>query len=631
MCSENEKSFLTTEASLLIQNFREPVTALSREGIILDGNPAFWKLLSAEKETILGQPLKNCPVFVHPDDASCIMELLRQENVNKEIILPLRLKNGLLNHFRLTIVYFDQVQPPHFVLWLHHYENEWQNNQTAKQLSAFIENDNDAVVIFDLNGTPTFINSTFEKLWKLHRSEILHQQANFLEKAGLALETFYQMIVNMESLETELQYENENGNTIFLARFFPLYDKDGKFINYAAYFQDITTQKKLQTDIQHLRKLEALGNLTGGIAHDFNNLLTVINGQAEISGYRLSEDHPVKENLAYILDAGQRAAKMTSKLLAFSRKRVPQRNPLSINYLLLELKKILNRLIGENIELQYNLDDKTPFILADESEIEQIILNLVVNARDALNDESNQNPTPKIKLATGNYYFTDDNKPIERLGSGEYACFQIEDNGTGIPKNLIEKIFNPFFTTKGEGKGTGLGLATVYDIVLQNDGYIKVDSTQGKGTLFTIYIPATFAVTADKNFGNQQYSQKGEETLVLLVEDDFAVRTFLKTALSDNGYIIAEAVNGQDAIQWLSQTQQKPAVIVSDVIMPVKNGTELVQFVHKNYPKIKVLFTSGYSVELVQNFLKPRHTDFLSKPYSINQVMTKIADLLAQK
>ena len=351
---------------------------------------------------------------------------------------------------------------------------------------------------------------------------------------------------------------------------------------------DITEQKRLEDQLRQAQKMEAVGQLTGGIAHDFNNILTAIMGYAGLMQMKMKEDDPFRVNIDQILASSERAAHLTQGLLAFSRKQVLNPKPVDINNIINTMVKLLKRVIGEDIELEMDLLQKPLTIMADSVQIEQALMNLAMNARDAMPKGGQLTiETKKIEL---------DEEFIKAHGygaPGTYALMSISDNGVGMDEKTREKIFEPFFTTKEAGKGTGLGLSMVYGIVKQHNGYINVYSEPGKGTTFRIYLPLIEAGQLSEEKPEEHRLPVGGNETILLAEDDEAVRRFTVSVLHEFGYKVIEAVDGEEAITKFMENKDGIRLLILDVIMPRKSGKDAYDEIKAINPGIKVLLQAG--------------------------------------
>lgn len=403
---------------------------------------------------------------------------------------------------------------------------------------------------------------------------------------------------------------------------------------------DSSTKEKLQAQLFQAQKMEAIASLTGGIAHDFNNLLTVINGHSEIALLKLQRGiapGKLEKDLKAINDAGKRAQKLTQQLLAFSRKQVFEPRVINMNTVIGDMEKMLRPLIGEDIQLELRMADDLPCIKADPSQLEQVVMNLIVNSRDAILEKNDSqlelNPTKKITIETRRVYldadFTEDHPGSS---PGVHNSLVVSDTGIGMSIETSAKIFDPFFTTKAKGKGTGLGMSTVYGIVKQNNGSIYVFSEPGEGSVFKVFWPAVSDIvptTAEELMPVQ--SLFGSET-ILLVEDDKAVRKMAIDTLKEFGYHVYEAPNGKKALKLVKRKHLQVDLLMTDMIMPEMNGRELAVRLKEMYPNTEVLYTSGYTdSHIVQRGELETDMNFIHKPYSIGNLGEKIREILDRK
>jgi PAS domain S-box-containing protein len=387
---------------------------------------------------------------------------------------------------------------------------------------------------------------------------------------------------------------------------------------------DVTERRSLEEQLRQSQKLEAVGQLAGGVAHDFNNLLTVITGYSDLSLRRLDKNNPLRSNLEEIKKAGERAASLTRQLLAFSRKQVLQPKVLQLNAIVADVDKMLRRLIGEDIDPLTVLEPSLGQIKADPGQIEQVLLNLAVNARDAMPQGG------KLTIETQNVYL--DNQYARwdtAIQPGDYVMLAVSDTGCGIDAETQMRMFEPFFTTKEQGKGTGLGLSTVYGIVKQSGGHLWVYSEVGKGTTFKIYLPRVDGDTErDEPRTTQAELPQGRE-MVLLTEDEEQVRQMIRTILEMGGYRVLEAASGEEAIAIYKQHEGQIDLVMTDVVMPKMSGRELAQSLEIFHPGIKVLYMSGYTDDaIVRHGLLDQEIAFLQKPFTPDALMRKVREVL---
>ncbi len=396
--------------------------------------------------------------------------------------------------------------------------------------------------------------------------------------------------------------------------------------------RDVTEKRQLEEQLRQSQKMEAIGTLAGGVAHDFNNLLTVISGHVELALLKMQEHNPLKRHIVEIEKAGKRAQNLTRQLLAFSRKQIVELQTVNLNEIIVDMGKMLTRLIGEDIQMELNLAEKIALIDADPGQIEQIIMNLVVNARDAISAKEVSSDR-RIVIETSTVYLEENLEFLQNdIQEGMHVLISVSDTGIGIDDKTKEKIFEPFFTTKGMGKGTGLGLSTIYGIVKQNKGQVHVYSELGRGTTLKIYWPAS-QTNLKTNAAVLESSKihEGTET-ILFVEDDNSVREFAVSALRSLGYTIHEATSAMQAIQMIVQKNLTFDLLITDLVMPEISGKELVDKLSISDPHLTVLFTSGYTDGTIatDGFLE-EGVNFLHKPYSVQQLSAKIREILDKK
>ncbi len=380
-------------------------------------------------------------------------------------------------------------------------------------------------------------------------------------------------------------------------------------------------QEKLREQLFQSQKSEAIGRLAGGIAHDFNNILTIIQGNADLLSYH-SVNNPLFNNfLSQIKNAADKAASLTHQLLAFSRKEIVQPKVLNLNKLIRDMEKMVFRLIGEDIKLKVELDQGLLNIKADQSNIDQILMNLIVNARDAMPNGG------VLQLKTSNVDISKDEVLLNRnFVEGKFVNLIVKDNGFGIPSEIIDKIFDPFFTTKQRGKGTGLGLSVVEGIVTQNKGFIQVESEVGVGTKFSIYLPATDSRLTNESYNDQEsilLSGKGKK--ILVIEDESIIRDLVKNILQMREFTIFEAATIAEAFTLLEQEKGQFNLIFSDIVLPDGSGIDFFEAAILRYPKLKVIFTSGYADERAKwSKIQDRQYPFIAKPFKIKDILLEI-------
>lgn len=414
--------------------------------------------------------------------------------------------------------------------------------------------------------------------------------------------------------------------------------KDGKIVSIEAFgapcrfhgrdarivaIRDITEQKKLQEQLRQSQKMEAIGHLAGGVAHDFNNILSAIVGYTHLTLMKMKEDDPLRVNLQHVLDSSEKAANLTQSLLAFSRKQVMAMKTVNLNEIVYGMMKIFDRVIGEDIKLRVNTAVHDLIVKADKNQIEQALMNLVTNARDAMPHGGTLTiTTEEIEIDEGFIQMNLFGEP------GRHAVISITDTGLGMDEKTRENIFEPFFTTKEVGKGTGLGLAMVYGTIRQHNGFINVYSTPGQGTTFRIYLPLVKAAVQPVEEEAARAYSSGVET-VLLIEDDEAVRKSTRALLEMSGYTVMEAAEGEYAVRLFRQHRDVIQLVISDIIMPGQSGRDVYEELKKIKPGLKVLFISGYPADmLTRKGILADGVNFISKPLRPDVLLKKVREVL---
>lgn len=406
----------------------------------------------------------------------------------------------------------------------------------------------------------------------------------------------------------------------------PVSNEQGRVTRMVGTNVDITERRRLETEFQQAQKLESVGRLAGGVAHDFNNLLSVIGGYSEMALASVTEGTPLHKDLMQVKRAADRAAGLTRQLLAFSRRQVLSPEVLNVNTIIGEAEKMLRRLIGEDIDLQLNLAEDLGQAMADPGQVEQVLLNLSVNARDAMPQGGT------LTIATSNVNLSEALiSPHANVPAGRYIRISVSDTGIGMSRELFDKIFEPFFTTKESGKGTGLGLATVYGIVKQSEGYIVTESTLGVGTTFHIFLPRLDEAELQASKDEPPEVMRGTET-ILVVEDEENLREVACRFLKQAGYTVLRAGSGDEALRVAAESTAPIALLLSDVIMPGMSGPVLAEKLREQIPALKVLYMSGYTDDALAHHgvLEP-NISLIMKPFTGVQLASKVRELLGSE
>ncbi len=403
----------------------------------------------------------------------------------------------------------------------------------------------------------------------------------------------------------------------------PHYDERGRLVAYDGMVTDITERKHLENQLRHAQKMEAVGQLAGGIAHDFNNILSAVIGYGSLLQMKIDKDDPLRSYVDQIMASSQRAAHLTHSILAFSRKQIINLRPVDLNEIIARVEKLLVRIIGEDIELKTVMNGADLLITADSGQIEQVLINLCTNARDAMPQGGFL--MIETRLMECDELFV---KAHPYAKPGTYAMVSVSDTGIGMDDRTKEKIFEPFFTTKEVGKGTGLGLSIVYGIIKQHGGYITVSSEVGKGTAVKLYLPTIKSEVKEAESAVSIPATGGKET-VLMAEDDAMVRTIAREVFEQFGYTVIEARDGEDAVKKFLENKDKVHLVILDALMPKKNGKEAYDEIRIIRPDVKVIFTSGYTADvLYKKGIVEQGINFISKPISPNELIRMVRKVL---
>ena len=498
-----------------------------------------------------------------------------------------------------------------------------RNEEALRRLSLVVEQAPVSILITDKDANIEYVNPAFTAITGYTRDEVLGKNPRILQSGETPPEVYrdlWSAVTAGREWRGEFRNKTKDGR-VFCERavIAPLLDSRGKITHFVGIKEDITENRKLEQQLLQAQKMEAVGRLAGGVAHDFNNLLTVINGYSELLRDRLAEGDPLRDMAEQIRRAGERAADLTQQLLAFSRKQPARPQPLSLNDMVSQSKGMLERLLGEDIELVTRLAPGLGLVMADPGQMHQILMNMAVNARDAMPGGGTLTiETANVEVDQGDAGLASDAVP------GPYVVLAITDTGIGMDAETRERIFEPFFTTKEVGKGTGLGLSTVYGIVRQYGGWITVYSEPGRGSTFRIHLPRVPDATAVTWETEPKSAVAGGSETILVVEDQAEVRKFAVAVLNGLGYRVLEAARGEDALLIAGRHAGPIQLLLTDAVMPGMAGTELSMRLRSSRPDMAVIFMSGYSESVIarDGMISP-DVNYLAKPFS--------ADLLARK
>lgn len=514
--------------------------------------------------------------------------------------------------------------------------NEELHHRTAEQLGEYrtrlasiIDSSEDAIIAKDLDGTITSWNKGAERIYGYTPEEVIGKNISLLAPIDRPDEIpeILRKIARGEGIEHyESMRVTKDGRQLNVSiSVSPLRDGNGNIVGASAIARDITAQKKAEGHLHQSQKMEAIGRLAGGVAHDFNNILGIINACAEFLRDRIDPANGPLQYVENIRKATDRGSALTRQLLAFSRSSAIQPRLLDLNERLKDVSKLLRPLMGDDVEILIVSKSSAAVVEADPGQLDQIVVNLAVNARDAMPKGG------KFILETRTERFDETfAEQHQNMPPGKYILLAVSDTGHGMDEATVSRIFEPFFTTKEMGKGTGLGLATVYGIVKQSAGHIMVYSEPGHGTTFKIYLPsADHKIGLETNTEAETVSPKRAGATIMLVEDDEMMRGLTKQLLQEHGYTVIEADDGKSALEWLQSHPDPVDLLLTDVVMRRISGPELVERVSASRPKLKVVYMSGYTGELMaEREVLSRGITLLEKPFTRNSLLNTIHETL---
>jgi PAS domain S-box-containing protein len=616
----------------LVENINEIVYATDEHGIITYISPVVELVMGCQPSEIVGEAFVE---FIHPEDLPMLLESYRRTMAGAIEPLEYRVfaKSGDVRWVRsssrpvfeggrvvgLRGVIADITTHKHVEAHL-------------ELLATAVEQAAESIVITDVDGTIQYVNPAFERTTGYSRDEVIGQNPRIL-KSKLQDTSYYREMWSMISrgeVWTGRFINKRKNETLFEeeATISPVRDGSGRIVNFVAVKRDVTKEVELEKQLLHAQKMEAVGRLAGGIAHDFNNLLTAIIGYSQILEARLGENHGLRLDVAQVLDAGQRAAVLTSQLLAFSRRQTLQTRLISLNDTIGKLMKMLRRIIGEDIDLRFHASSNPDQVFADAGQIDQVVMNLAVNARDAMLGGG------RLIIETRNVTL-DEAYCREHLWAkpGEYVQILVSDSGAGMDAETQRRMFEPFFTTKEVGKGTGLGLAVVYGIVQQHDGLIHAYSEPGHGTTFKIYLKAAGEGSRDQLEQPAEPVRGGNET-ILVAEDEETLRVLARSILENLGYRVILASDGEEAVRLFQAANGEIDLLIFDLIMPRMGGHEAFERIRELGKPVPVIYVTGYAHGLTPGEAKQHGLgSLIEKPYAIDQlgrIVRKLLDGLHQ-
>jgi len=604
------------------------------------GNDAICRMLGLSAEEIKGLSITD----IHPIESLDYVRSQFEKQASGEISLasdiPVKRKDGSIFPADVNSASLHLDGRPHLLGIFRDITMRKEAERVLEEAFDIINKSSSVAFTWkNQDGMPVeFVSENVEKLFGYTAQEFMTGEVNYtdcihsndLERVIKEVAEFSGQAETTEFFHEPYRIIAKNGSEKIISSWtFIVRDNDGSITHYKGIVEDITERRLLEEQVRQSQKMEAIGTLAGGIAHDFNNILTTIIGTANLALTEVDKDSPFREDFSEIRKAGDRAASLTRQLLAFSRKQIIQPKNLNLNDVLEDVEKMIDRLIGEDIELTMIQRSELWQVKADPSQIEQIIMNLTANARDAMSGGGILT-IETANLELDEVYFR--HHGIKEGRPGAYVMLAVSDTGVGMDKEIQKHLFEPFFTTKEIGRGTGLGLSTVYGIVQQNKGLIWVYSEPGQGSTFKIYFPRVEEnVSSERQEASSVVDLGGSET-ILIIEDDDSLRALVLNILKRKGYKILEAENGEDAIEVAEAHDGPIDLMITDVVMPKMGGQEVAKLLKQHYPHIKVIYMSGYTDSTIANHgILETGLNFVQKPFTPEVLAGKVREILNLK
>ena len=625
----------------IIRNASDGVILTDPEGKLHYVNPAFEKMSGSTQSELMNEDPGN---FIVTEDTTGIANEIRQTVKTKgewKGELYCRRKNGEV--YPIDTRVFAIRNEDGELIEIAAIQQDITERKKAeeaileseKRFKHLVKNSNDVFVIIDKDGREIYVSDSLERITGFNPAEVLNQSwFEFLHPDDVdhIAQSFRHLVqIPGGTIKVEYRHPRKEGGWVYLEAIGSNYLNESSIQGIVLNVRDITERKlaeveheKLQTQLSHAQNMESVGRLAGGVAHDFNNTLGVILGYSELALNQLDPTQPLHADLQEIRLAAERSAKLTRQLLAFARRQTITPIALDLNEVVEGIILMLQRLIGEDIDLEWLPDADLWLINADPSQIDQILTNLCINARDAIEGIG------KISIATGNVVF-DEHSCKEQSGfeAGEYVKLSVRDNGCGMEPEILDRLFEPFFTTKEIGKGTGLGLSMVYGIVKQNKGMLNVSSEPGRGTTFSIYLPRHISrAEAIKSVAPAVPAERGHET-ILVVEDEIAILKMTSRLLERQGYVVLSASTPMEANRLAGDYPDQIHMLLTDVVMPQMNGRDLAKKLLSLYPNLKILYMSGYPAEVMAcRGVLDEGVNFIQKPFLLGDLAAKVRHML---
>jgi PAS domain S-box-containing protein len=601
-----------------------------RTGILIDCNDRFEQMTGYSRKEALGRTIFEMGIVDGTVRQSWLEEFRRRGSV-RDFEYEIKRKDGTRATMLMSaeMMEFDGQQR---FLTVHRDITEWNRAQDALHRSEakyreLVENATDVVFSVDAGGYCLSMNRMGQQIsgFVAQDPRGTHFAALVVpEQAEMVSRQLRRVLLGEEVPVFEVDIASKSGARVTLeVNIRPVYERE-VVVAAQGIARDVTARKELEQQLRQVQKMDAVGRLAAGVAHDFNNLLTVILGNCEVGASIAPADDRIHNTLREIRTSAERAAALTTQLLAFSRRQIIQPRVLDVNDTIAEIRRMMTRLIGEHIDLRFTPAANLWHVSVDPGQLQQVIVNLAVNARDAMAEGG------RLTIETRNVAFAHSHaRSGAQVPAGDYVEISVGDTGVGMDTSTLDRLFEPFFTTKEPGKGTGLGLATVYGIVKQSGGFVFVDSAPGEGSRFWILLPRANAPLTRVQADALRVECSGGQETVLLVEDEHDVRELIRDYLESRGYTVLSASSGEEGVALLHECREAPSLLISDIVMPGMNGRVLSDQLRVSYPALKVLYVSGYTDDaLVRHSPLPLGTHFLQKPFALATLAAKIRDIV---
>jgi len=603
-----------------------------REGHIVHANPAAETMLGYSAAEYVGKMLEDIGVPLNMSDFPTIMESLNKRGILNYKNVPVKTKSGQNIYADIYMVDRASLAQCNIRDITNHKKAEQGLKESEERYRIIFEGASEGILVADMETRRfRYCNPAICGMLGYSEEELIGLCVTDIhpkESLDHVLAEFEAQARGDKVLAPSLPCLRKDGSVVFADVQTTAAVIDGRECN-VGFFTDVTKRRQIEAQLRQTQKMEAIGTLAGGVAHDFNNILTTIIGYADLMLMDIDTDKPLTEEIEEIKIAGERAAALTRQLLAFSRKQIVEPKIMDLNKLLTGIEKMLVRLIGEDIEILMIQEPALWKVEIDPGQMEQVIMNLAVNAKDAM-PSGGKLTIETVNMDLNDNYF--DEHGIVEKQPGSYVVLTVSDTGIGMDKGVQEHIFDPFYTTKEKGKGTGLGLSTIYGIVKQNNGFIWVYSEPGQGSTFKIYLPKVKRDVKEEEKGQTTVENLSGSETVLIVEDDTSIRKLAQKSLQPHGYRVLVAENGEDALKISKEHEGTIDLIITDVVMPKMGGKETADRLQALHPQMKVIYMSGYTDNaIVRHGVLASGLNFLEKPFSPRALARKVREVLDKK